>query len=356
MVAPENPSFSILSRGAIKWPLLLQCLFIVYGSFIPFDVNIDPSFARARFDRLLNITLDPGLWRFSTADLVSNVLLFVPFGFFLIGAEIGQRRVRGRSAAFLLGGFLGAIFGLIIELGQLLAPSRTPSVLDLVCNGAGTAIGACIGYILFCELRDTLETLLRQVADKRPSLFVLIFLLFAPIVSAYYPFDVTLDVSSVWGNLKRLELIPFKNGLHRSWPDLFLEKILVFGAISYIVKQNLPRTTPLRGVIQAWFITTTTGTIIETGKLLFVGRVPNVDNVVWVCVGAGLGATIIPFLASLDVVRRGENAILLFLAICVLGYFELQPFEWISARELSGRMSGIEWLPFAAYYVAHPQA
>ncbi len=47
---------------------------------------------------------------------------------------------------------------------------------------------------------------------------------------------------------------------------------------------------------------------------------------------------------------------ILLLMICVLGYFELQPFDWISAQEISGSLSRIEWLPFGAYYVAHPQA
>jgi hypothetical protein len=62
----------------------------------------------------------------------------------------------------------------------------------------------------------------------------------------------------------------------------------------------------------------------------------------------------VPRIVGCSSARRECNPSVL--AICVLGYFELQAFEWISARELSGRMSGIEWLPFAAYHVAHPQA
>lgn len=353
MIAAEHSAFSFSRRGVFRWLFALHCLFIIYGSFIPFEFNLDANFTRWRYNVFLRAIINPGLWWFSTPDLVSNVLLFVPFGFFLIGADLKGRTWEQCSAAFLKGGFLGALFGLIIELGQFVAPGRTPSFIDVICNGTGAVLGACIGHILFREMHEPVESWLRRIADQRPSLFALVFLLLAPIVSSYYPFDVTLDFSTVWGNLRRVELLPFKRGLHRPWPDLLLEKVLEFAAISYIVKQNLPRA---KGITQAWLITAVAAAIIESVKLFFVNRTPNLDNVVWMSIGAALGATVVPFIASLGQTRRREKRMILLLMICVLAYFELQPFDWISAQEISDRLSDVEWLPFGAYYFAHPQA
>lgn len=161
MVASEHSSYLLCTRGTLRSLLLLHCLFIIYGSFIPFQINLDLDFARWRLDIFLSVTSGTGVWTYSTPDLVSNVLLFVPFGLLLIGA-VSNRRERRRSAALLLGGLLGAMFGLIVELAQLFMPSRTPSILDVICNGTGAAIGACIGHILFQELREVLDNLLRK--------------------------------------------------------------------------------------------------------------------------------------------------------------------------------------------------
>jgi VanZ family protein len=185
---------------------------------------------------------------------------------------------------------------------------------------------------------------------------MLIFLFCAPTVSAYYPFDVTLDVSTVWGNLKRIEFIPFTRGLHRSWTDLLMEKVLVFAAITYVIGENLPRTTQAKGIAQAWLIAVSAGVMIESGKLFFVGRVPNSDNVVWILVGATVGAILAAYFGRIGVTQSVQNRILLLLAICVLGYFELKPFDWLSPQELLAKLSRIEWLPFAAYYSADPRA
>jgi hypothetical protein len=65
------------------------------------------------------------------ADVILNVLLFVPFGLAL--ASLGLTLRRSLLAGFLLS------FGL--ELFQLLLPGRDPTVSDLLCNSVGSVVG-----------------------------------------------------------------------------------------------------------------------------------------------------------------------------------------------------------------------
>jgi VanZ family protein len=69
-------------------------------------------------------------------EIVANVLLFVPLGFFYALA----RPVRDRPALRVL--VLGALVSVAIESVQYFEPMRTPSPLDVVTNAAGAWIGA----------------------------------------------------------------------------------------------------------------------------------------------------------------------------------------------------------------------
>jgi glycopeptide antibiotics resistance protein len=356
MRAPVHSTLPLSTRGVFRWLWLFYSLFIIYGCFIPFQFEADSDLIRWRLGTFLTVSMYPELWKYSITDGVSNVLLFAPFGFFCIAAEIGKPRRHLRSAALLFGGFIGAAFALAIELAQTLTPSRTPSMLDVLCNGTGSAIGACAGFILCRELGSALEPALRRVVHERPSLFLLILFLLAPAVSAYYPFDVTLDVSTVWENVKRMQWMPLKSGFHRFWLDLLIEKVLTFAAIGYIVKGEYERTAHAHAAAFSWLITTAFALTIETTKIFFVGRTFNADNLMWASLGAALGVVVVPLLARIGAIQRRANAILLLLAIALLAYFELEPFDWISAGELPGKLSRIEWLVFSAYYLAQAQA
>ena len=77
-------------------------------------------------------------------DLAGNVAVFIPLGAALslaLGGKLATRRL-------LLAVGLGSFFSLLIELGQLLVPSRMTALDDWLLNTAGTAIGALVGLIL----------------------------------------------------------------------------------------------------------------------------------------------------------------------------------------------------------------
>ena len=347
---------SFAERKLLRWLFLFYFLFILYGSFIPFRFSDDPEFVRSQFVRFFTPPYDHGARRFSLPDVVSNVLLFVPFGFLWVGGEFSLRMQSRFWRVAFTGGVLGLLSGLMIESGQMFSPGRIASILDALCNGIGSATGAAAGFLLFRAFRGGFGSILLQLLRQRPSIVLLALLLLASVADAYYPFDVTLDVSAVWHNLKNSRLIPFAGGLRRFWLDLFVEKILLFAAIGYLALQNLPNgIAPNRRL--AWAACSVIVMLIEVGKLFFVGRVPNLDNVVLSSLGALVGVLLIPPLAATPFARRHARRILVILILCIIAYVELAPFDWIrSADQIPFRIATIEWLPFSSYYGAEPQA
>jgi VanZ family protein len=347
---------SFAERKLLRWLFLFYCLFILYGSFIPFRFSDDPEFVRSQFVRFFTLPYHHGVRKFSIPDVLSNILLFIPFGFLWIGGKFSLRASNGLWSAILAGGALGFLCGLTIESGQMFSPGRIASILDALCNGLGSAFGAAAGYLLFRAFRGSFGLILMQLLQQRPSLVLLALLLFAAMADAYYPFDITLDVSSVWHNLKNTRLIPFAGGLRRFWLDLFVEKSLLFAAIGYLALRNLPKGTAHARTL-AWAACSAIAVLIEGGKLFFAGRAPNVDNVVFSALGALGGVVLVPPLAATALVRQHARQILVILILCIIAYAELSPFDWIrSLEQIPFRIAMIEWLPFSSYYVAEPQA
>ncbi len=80
-------------------------------------------------------------------DILVNILGFFPFAMCMFMFLAGNRHMSPRQAAFLTI-LAGAILSLIIETSQIGLPTRTPSLLDLVCNTAGAAMGILVLRII----------------------------------------------------------------------------------------------------------------------------------------------------------------------------------------------------------------
>lgn len=78
-----------------------------------------------------------GLRGAGVADILLNVLLFVPFGVFAAAPGSGSRRRRAARAAL-----AGALLSAAIEVAQGLLPGRFPSLADILANGLGAWLGA----------------------------------------------------------------------------------------------------------------------------------------------------------------------------------------------------------------------
>jgi hypothetical protein len=117
----------------------LTTLLILYGTLFPFSW-VETAHAADIVPRLIaSIDRLPG-----RGDALSNVVLFLPFGFFGMQALLQKApRVPRLIVVCLLGGALS----LFIECTQTFIAGRDTSVFDLMLNTFGTFTGACAGWI-----------------------------------------------------------------------------------------------------------------------------------------------------------------------------------------------------------------
>ncbi|GEM_PF-2589097 len=129
----------------LKWALWITMVIIVYLTLYPFDFS--PQMERF-FD------FGPP----SLTDMVSNIFLFLPFGFFL-GAILPSRSLLWKSTLVVVSAL---VFSGLIEMLQCHLP-RNPSLADIIFNVLGAFVG-----LLFSPFAHRLFN-----HSKQESLFLL---------------------------------------------------------------------------------------------------------------------------------------------------------------------------------------
>jgi VanZ family protein len=342
--------------------LLAFAAFVVYGSFFPFSFRVDPAEVQrdlARFWGTLTL-LDPnGRRLFSRADLVSNVLLGFPVGVLLVCGRLVGRSLAARAAGTLV---MATVFAGMVEVGQILAPTRTASALDVLAQAAGAVIGALAAHGLGMGAARGVERWLGTPLRARPSLVVVAAVAVLLAADALYPYALTLDVSTAWGNLKRAQWVPLGSFRRRFWGDLVVDRLLPYAAmtIAGLLALGGPPERPgggIAGGTPVWLLATLWASALEVGKLLIVGRAPNVDNVILAAAGGLLGLVAFAPLAGSPGARERGAVRLAWLTGAALAYRELSPFDWLgSADRIAAKAARIEWIPLASYFYADPQS
>lgn len=114
---------------------------IIYRSLYPFDFHNNRSDA---FRALLST------WNTSSSrgDLIANVVLYLPFGFFAVRSLRNQSSLRRILVVFACGATLSAA----MELMQFYDAGRQSAMSDVYANTAGALLGSLAGAGLSREL------------------------------------------------------------------------------------------------------------------------------------------------------------------------------------------------------------
>ncbi|MCK6550167.1 VanZ family protein, partial [Myxococcota bacterium] len=168
-------------------------LFIVYATTIPWDLTEPPSLDRVEWAPLWDV--ERGRLA-SIPDLVQNVVLFLPFGFFGALGLTRARRATVLGGATIVG-LLGLALSVIVEALQTMSAERTSSTSDVVTNTAGAVLGAIGGLVWARALDRRVAALVRAILREQPGMLVLLASTAAVIAAALGPFLPTLDVSAL---------------------------------------------------------------------------------------------------------------------------------------------------------------
>lgn len=197
-------------RCALGW-----AIFAVYGSLVPLQFEPRPL-AEAWGSFLQVAWLRLGIA--SRADLVANVLLFVPLGYCAAGGWLGERRGRQVAGFPLVAGGC-TLLAVAIEFTQQFFPPRTVGLNDIVAESAG----GVAGFLLWCAAGPALARWLRAFAAEREPPRVLVRLLAAYavlfFVAQMLPLDLAIspwDLAEKW-RAGRIRLLPFSG----SWGSRF---------------------------------------------------------------------------------------------------------------------------------------
>jgi VanZ family protein len=188
----------------------LCVLFIFYQTAIPFRVNLTRSGLHYRWNRSEWIPFldNDGSW-LSPADAIGNILLFIPFGFFLHHWKLARAKDSFSARASVLAGL---VYSCVIEIFQLGLDRRTTSTNDVITNVAGTYLGVKL-VLARPGLIGVIWNCVRQLAQKRPVLVAWLAIMLLQIAIALPPFDFTLQQENFQRQLLRWQyswqMLPF---------------------------------------------------------------------------------------------------------------------------------------------------
>ena len=324
---------------------VLTGLAMLYAGTIPFDF----SSPLAGFENEVNAALDWRQARISRADILSNILFFVPFGL-LCGARQASRG-RGFVLSVLLTAVVSACLSLLIETLQLYSPQRYSSFVDLATDTFGGTVAAPFGWwflrFVWPALRPRLAALrdrpLRAIAWATAAIVV---------VLSLEPFDLNIEVDALKKAIKSLRPIPFGAPLRGSIPSSepwawTLETVvwtLIGGTMCLAHRERRSwRLTPLVAVPLTCALL---AAVVETLQLGVESRSTDATNVVFAAVGGLIGAAV-P-VATWNVRSSRFSAPAIVVAFGALALARWTPPEWLP--------SGLEtfhWrmlVPFLQHY------
>jgi VanZ family protein len=338
MASPDDP-LSAPQRTRLRvWLWLLTAAFVIYGTTIPFQFVDDLGLAAAKYERLSsNVFLSPDTGaRLSTPDVVQNVLLFIPFG--LLGMSTLRRGPF--IVRLLLVTLLGALLSAGVEALQLFTVDRTTSIADLITNSTGAFLGAVLWPLAAAAGAAGFGVMQQRQWTSAPALYPAVVIALLLCVSAWQPFDPSLDLGSVWSKVKTLLADPVQRAAVNYEDLLQFFRFAAFAmAVAYTCRQLRVRSAATRAVIIALVF----GASLESSQIILQSRLPSLADVSVVLAGALAGGLVYRAWRH-DSATRPWFAIVSVVTVVSLVPIYLAPFTLADAYPPQS------WVPFLSYY------
>jgi glycopeptide antibiotics resistance protein len=256
----------LVPRGAAALAWAALAVFVLYGSISPFARDAQSTEA------------SPGI---SVPDITQNVLLYVPFGVF--GVWTLRRKTSTRIALWARITAIAAVYSTSMELLQLGSAPRIASPLDVFANVLGAWGGAMASAPIERAFGIAAHFVRPTGLLTAPARYVLAAVLAAIVLAAWYPFDVTLDVSTLSERTREVRRDPWL------WPGM--AELWGQGARFFVLAAVLTACLPglsRRAAPVAFLAAVAIAVVIDLGQL-GMGSDP-VGGAVLVSQAAGAGA------------------------------------------------------------------
>ncbi len=219
----------------------------------------------------------------SIPDLAQNIALFIPFG--ALGVMV-LRHERAGATAIVGATVLAAGLSAAIETLQLFELGRTTSVSDFCANVSGALSGATAAAVLIRSSSVATVRLRVQKLMAVPQFYPLMVALVVLFAAAWEPFDFTLDVGSLVGKVRALQIDPWQFGSVRD-EGVELVRYLLFGlAASLWLRRIGARGSTI--LAAAWGVAIAGG--LEASQWIIGSRMPGLEDAIVHAAGAVAGA------------------------------------------------------------------
>ncbi|OGB68237.1 MAG: hypothetical protein A2Y94_15995 [Caldithrix sp. RBG_13_44_9] len=218
--------------------LLSYILFILYSTVLPFNFVLDWKIFSYRFSRIDWIPFWGRHREVARADVVANVIFFIPLGILLGLQKIlsNYRNYTAREWFFISGA--GFSISSTVEFLQLFTMDRHTSFTDILTNSLGTLLGSGMILVIYLKFHQQIKAILITLFYEKPEMSISAVLLIFIGLSYSVPFTYQLNIASILDNIRQFGSLRFNATLFFL---SFLSSVLMYGTMVYFLLNGMYR-------------------------------------------------------------------------------------------------------------------
>ncbi|MEW6607539.1 MAG: VanZ family protein [bacterium] len=265
-------------------------IYLFYATLYPFNFSFQEDNILYNLNRINIIPFSCwGGREISWSDVVSNLLLFIPYGF-LLNWELQNRNI-GKLKSKLICIISAFLLSSTLEFLQLFSLRRRTGITDIVNNTIGSWIGCVLSNDFLVSFKDKLFHQINLLRRENPLLVYLGLYSLLIMLVFIYPFDISIARENIYYAIKNFNLTPFyyRGHLNISFSENGINIILfiIFGFLVYVSLRKY------YSKILTLFITIFIGfclaTLIEFTQIIIPTRVPDITDIIFYVMGTLLG-------------------------------------------------------------------